>query len=120
MVGDQPLKGSLRVSCAWYTAFLETKYRNQWEPLCCALKGLPDLPDRSVAPQPGELATVYRFVIAVAELLKTKRNLALVEIVDHLDNSDLLKPQLDDQRAIPNQVVFAAIGWLSKSSRRRP
>lgn len=114
MVGDQLLKGSLRESCAWYTAFLETKYRNQWGPLCCALKGLPD---NSVAPQPGELATVYRFVIAVAELLKTKRNLALVEIVDHLDNSDLLKPQMDDQRAIPNQMVFAAIGWLSKSSR---
>lgn len=112
MVGDQPLKGSLRGSCAWYTAFLETKYRSHWEPLCRALKGLPD---RSAAPQPGDLVTVYGFMIAVAELLKTKRNLALVEIVDYLDNNNLLKPQLDDQRATPNQMVFAAIGWLSKS-----
>jgi hypothetical protein len=115
MVGDQVLKGSLSDSCAWFTEFLEGRYRIQWQPLCRALKGLPD---QSAEPQRGEFAVAYKFVVAVAELLKTKRDLALVEIVDHLDNGGFLKPQLDDQRAIPNQIVFAAIGWLSKSSLR--
>jgi hypothetical protein len=111
MVGDQFLEGSLIDSCVWYTKFLEEKVRSHWQQLCRALKALPD---QSVAPRKGELAAVYSFILAVAELLKTKRDLALVEVVDHLDNNDFLKPQLDDQRAIPNQMVFAAIGWLSR------
>jgi hypothetical protein len=44
-----------------------------------------------------------------------KKNVALVEFVDQLDNDSLLKPQLDDERAKPNQIVFAALGWLSES-----
>lgn len=110
MVGDKVVKGSLIDSCTWYTTFLETKYRSNWQMLCSALKGLPN---NAMAPQTGELTIVYQFVIAVAKLLKTKRNLALVEIVDHLDNNDIIKTQLDDQRAIPNQMVFATIGWLT-------
>jgi len=116
IVGDELPRGSLKDSCAWYTNFLEERFISQWESLCCALKGLPDQP---VTPQIGEIAIVYAFVIAVAELLKTKRDVALVEIVDHLDNSDFLKLQLDDQRAAPNQIVFAAIGWLSRFSHGR-
>lgn len=56
---------------------------------------------------------VYDFLLSVARLLKTRKDLALVEIVDELDNHNLLKPQLDEERAIPNQVVFAALGWLT-------
>ena len=64
-------------------------------------------------PASGDLVIVYSFVIEVAKLLKTIRNLALVEIVDELDNQNMLKPQMDEERAIPNQIVFAALGWLS-------
>lgn len=56
---------------------------------------------------------VYNFVVAVAKMLKTRKDVALVEIVDELDNDNKLKPQLDEERAIPNQIVFATIGWLS-------
>jgi hypothetical protein len=56
---------------------------------------------------------VYNFVIAVAQLLKSRQELALVDIVDKLDNENLLKPQPDEERAMPNHIVFAAVGWLS-------
>ncbi|KAI9861544.1 MAG: hypothetical protein M1813_005154 [Trichoglossum hirsutum] len=110
IVGDQLVKGSLATSCTWYAEFLELKFRHHWHLLRSALKGLND---ESIQPQTRDLVVVYDFVIAVAQLLKTKKDLALVEIVDELDNRDFLKQQLDDERAIPNQIVFATLGWLS-------
>jgi hypothetical protein len=74
---------------------------------------LVGLYDTSTTPTPGDLVVVYNFVIAVAQLLKTRQELALVDIVDELDNENLLKPQPDEERAKPNQIVFAAVGWLS-------
>jgi hypothetical protein len=110
MVGDQLVKGSLATSCTWYVLFLESKFRNHWHLLVPALKGLDN---ESTGPQTGDLVVVYDFIITVARLLKTRKDLALVEVVDELDNQDMLKPQLDEERAIPNQIVFAALGWLS-------
>jgi len=85
-------------------------FSRHWHLLRSTLKGLDD---KSTVPQRGDLTIVYGFIITVAKLLKTKENLALVDIVDELDNGDILKPQLDEERAIPNQIVFAALGWLS-------
>ncbi len=56
---------------------------------------------------------IYSFVHEIAKLLKSTADLALVTIVDELDNANLLKPQLDEERAFPNQAVWTAIGWLS-------
>jgi hypothetical protein len=110
IVGDQVIKGSLAASCNWYSRYIESKFRHHWHLLRPALKGLAD---DSLEPQTGDFVVVYDFVITVARLFKTKGDLALVEIVDELDNRDMLKPQLDEERAIPNQIVFASLGWLS-------
>jgi hypothetical protein len=110
LVGDQVIKGSLADSCLWYGRYLQSKFYRHWHLLGPALVGLED---NSTAPASGDLVHVYSFVIEVAKLLKTRRNLALVEIVDELDNKSMLKPQMDEERAIPNQVVFATLGWLS-------
>jgi hypothetical protein len=88
------------------------RFKETWHLLAPSLVGLAD---NSSQPRPGELVIVYSFVLAVALLFSTKKNIALVEIVDELDNNNLFKPQMDGERAKPNQIVFAAIGWLSKS-----
>ena len=110
MVADQPIKGSLQRSCKWYERYLQSKFNTHWHKLAPALVGLED---NTAAPRSGDLVVVYKFVIAVAKMLQTRKDVALVEIVDELDNENRLKPQLDEERAIPNQVVFAAMGWLS-------
>ena len=110
LVGDQMIKGSLVDSCLWYGRYLQSKFHHHWHLLAPALVGLED---NSTTPASGDLVVVYSFVIKVAKLLKTRRNLALVEIVDELDNQNMLKPQMDEERAIPNQIVFATLGWLS-------
>lgn len=110
ITGDQLIKGSLADSCLWYSRYLRSRFHNHWHLLAPALVGLED---NSLAPASGDMVVVYEFVLAVAKLLKNKPDLALVEIVDELENRGLLKQQLDDVRAIPNQVVFAALGWLT-------
>ena len=101
-------------SCLWYGRYLQSKFYHHWHLLAPALVGLED---NSTMPASGDLVIVYSFVIGVAKLLKTIRNLALVEIVDELDNQNMLKPQMDEERAIPNQIVFATLGWLSMHRR---
>lgn len=110
LVGDQVIKGSLADSCLWYGRYLQSKFYHHWHLLAPSLVGLED---NSTKPASGDLVIVYNFVIEVAKLLKTRRNLALVEIVDELDNRSMLKPQMDEERAILNQIVFATLGWLS-------
>jgi len=94
----------------WYAHYLQSKFNHHWHLLATALVGLDD---HSTAPRPGDLVVVYKYVILVATLLKTRKDLALVQIVDELDNENLLKPQMDEGRAVPNQIVFATLGWLS-------
>jgi hypothetical protein len=112
IVGDDLQKGSLQEACEWYSRHLQMRFKEAWDLLARSLVGLVD---DSSEPRPGDLVVVYDFVLAVARLLSVKKNVALVEFVDQLDNDSLLKPQLDDERAKPNQIVFAALGWLSES-----
>ncbi len=112
IVGDDIVKGSLAAACSWYSRHLQMKFQQTWHALAPSLLGLED---ETTAPRPGDLVIVYNFVLAVAELLSTRQHIAMVEIVDELDNNHLLKPQLDEERAKPNQIVFAAVGWLSES-----
>lgn len=110
-MGDEIVKGSLGTACAWYSKYLQTKFLQTWHLLAPSLVGLED---GSTEPRSGDLVIVYKFVLEVAEILSTRPNVALVEFVDELNNANLLKPQLDEERAMPNQIVFAVLGWLSK------
>lgn len=89
------------------------KFLETWHLLRSSLEGLED---SSPSPKAGDLVVVYNFVYTIAQLLSTRRKATLVEIVDELDNDNLLKPQGDEERAKPNQIVFAIVGWLSTSS----
>lgn len=109
LVGGEVIEGSLADSCLWYGRYLQSKFYNHWHLLAPALAGLEDSP----TPVSGDLVIVYYFVIEVAKLLQTRKDIALVEIVDQLDNQQLLQPQMDEKRAILNQIVFATLGWLS-------
>jgi hypothetical protein len=71
------------------------------------------LEDDSTGPKQGDLSVVYSFLHEIAKLLMSTAELALVTIVDELDNANILKVQLDEERARPNQAVWAAVGWLS-------
>jgi hypothetical protein len=115
IVGDDIPKGSLQRACQWYSRHLQMRFKETWHLLAHSLVGLAD---NSSGPRPEDLVIVYNFVLAVSDLLSVRKNIALVEFVDELDNNNLLKPQMDDERAKPNQIVFAAIGWLSKSHKR--
>jgi hypothetical protein len=111
IVGDEIIKGALATACVWYKCFLRYKFISHWRLIAQALEGIDDT---STAPKPGDLVVVYKFAKTVAQLLKTESNLAVSQIVDELDNQRQLKPQLDGERAIPNQLVFAAVGWSSQ------
>jgi len=110
IVGDNLIKGSLADACIWYSRFLRHQFISHWHLLAPTLVGLED---GSTSPKSGELVVVYNFAIAVARLLKTQSNLTLAEIVDGLENEQQLKQQLDSERALHNQAVFAAVGWLT-------
>ena len=99
------------MACTWYSRHLQLKFLQTWHLLAPSLAGLEN---DSAEPRPGDLVIVYNFVLKVAEILSTRPKVALVEFVDELNNENLLKPQLDEERAMPNQIVFAAVGWLSK------
>ena len=98
----------------WYAKFLESRYRGAWTTVI--REALRDLWDFSNEPRPDEIGVVYRFMSIVAESLLGIRGLAMVDIVDQVANLRLLKDQRDGERAVPNQLVFAAVGWLSKST----
>ncbi|KAH6690246.1 hypothetical protein BKA61DRAFT_585093 [Leptodontidium sp. MPI-SDFR-AT-0119] len=108
--GKESLNPEFASTRSWYSQFLEWKFRIHWRLMSQALRGLDE---DSLMPQPGNLVVVYDFLTTVGVLLKARENLVLVEVVDELDNNNALKEQLDQERGIPNQVVFAAIGWLS-------
>ncbi|KAH7416711.1 hypothetical protein BKA64DRAFT_274608 [Cadophora sp. MPI-SDFR-AT-0126] len=110
IVGDDLVKGSLLRASSWYTSFLRSKFTSIWHLLVQTLVGLDAT---TTSPRSGDLVIVYDFFIRIVQLMRAKENLALVEIVDELDSNGTLKRQLDQERAIPNQVVFAAIGWLT-------
>lgn len=110
IVGDEIVKGSLGMACTWYSRHLQLKFLQTWHLLAPSLVGLEN---DSTEPRPGDLVIAYNFVLKVAEILSTRPKVALVEFVDELNNENLLKPQLDEERAMPNQIVFAAVGWLS-------
>lgn len=110
LVADDIWKGTVSNACSWYSRYLQSRFIEHWHLLAPALVGLDD---NSKTPQQNDLVFVFEFVHNVAKVLKTQKACALTDIVDELGNDGLLKDQLDEERAKPNQIVFAAVGWLS-------
>jgi len=110
IVAEDIWKGTVYNACSWYSQYLQSKFLDHWHALSAALVGLDE---ESKAPKNNEFIILFEFMRKVAEIFKTQSGCALTDIVDKLSNDGLLKDQLDDVRAIPNQVVFAAVGWLT-------
>jgi hypothetical protein len=66
----------------------------------------------SYAPCDDDMAIGVRVLTAIVLELR-RHELALVEIVDGLYNQDLLK-ETDAERSVACQMVFVALGWISK------
>lgn len=98
-------------ACDWYLGFLEFQFNQMWATLLRPT--LAGLNDAAPTPMDGEMAIIYRFMNVVAESLRQTSQLALSDIVDKLANDFLLK-ETDEDRSLPCQLVFAAIGWLSE------
>ena len=99
-----------------YSKFLEWRFRGAWTTV--TREALRNLGPTFNGAQPGEIGTVYNFMSVVAKLLLEKghREFAISEISDQAANLHLFKDQKDVKREIPNQLVFAAVGWLGKSA----
>ena len=106
---------SLPACVAWYGKYLECRFNSAWTTL--VKQTLEGVSNSRIAARPKDINLIYNFISIVAKLLLEVKGLAMVEIVDELANLHLLKDQKDGERAIPNQLVFAAVGWLSKPSK---
>ena len=104
----------MAAACQWYVGFLEVKFDEVWTTLL--RNTLVGLSTDSPYPQGPDKEVIYRFLTSVARLLEQKKELALSDFVDDLDNDELLK-ESDEDRSCPKQLIFAAIGWLSKFPR---
>jgi len=99
---------------AWYAKFLECRFRGAWT--TSIREALRHVGNFTNEPLPDEIGVVYGFMSIVAKSLLESRHLSMIDIVDEAYNLRLLKDQIDGRREIPNQLVFAAVGWLSKST----
>lgn len=136
LLGTNGAENGLPPPCLWYAKFLECRFGIAWPRLIRpALRGVQDFTNE---PQAGEIGLAYNFLAVAAKSLQPREGdalpLAMVDIVDQLFNGRFIKEQRarsqddqdnriveerdgeqsDGERAIPNQLVFAAIGWLSK------
>lgn len=117
LLGQDEADSLVKPCVEWYGRFLESRFRGAWPRI--VREALRNLNKQYNEPQPGEIGVVYRLMSEVAEqLLRWDRRreggeLSMVGIVDKLDNLHLLE-RTDEERAIQNQLVFAAVGWLSE------
>jgi len=97
----------------WYARYLEHKAVSAWVSLIQpAIVGIQSTVS---ARSPAEQAIVYRVLGIVAEgSMQKQKDLSLSDILDKLDSARLLKIQPDGERDIATQLVFSAVGWLSK------
>lgn len=123
-LGDVHETGSLAACATWYEAYL----RSRWE-RCDAVLLKPSLSYQRRRrgdegsdnyARPYEEADIWNFLTSVGTQLKenrVQRMVTLSEIADDLQNEGAFKDQDDDaERLRPNQLVFCAIGWLSKTN----
>jgi len=96
----------------WYYKFLECRFARGWEILRGSLR---DLNEYAPDPLPGEFAVVYKALGIAAKLLMDEESCALSDILDELMHPphNMLRDQMGEERAVPNQMVFAMLGWLT-------
>jgi hypothetical protein len=113
LVGNQLMTPTLNTAADWYRKFLRSNVTYFW-PLI--RKALNDVNCYASTPSLKDFAVVVCFVYEVAKELIVHKDIALTDIVDSLVNAKLFKPDLeqDYDRIVPNQLVFAVIGWLRK------
>jgi hypothetical protein len=107
------MTSSLITACEWYRQYLKNNIINYWPLIRSALK---DIKQSSNNPSKKDFAITISFVHEVArQLLTEEKDVALCEIVDELVNAKNFKPELDEDRIVPNQLVLTVIGWLRRS-----
>jgi hypothetical protein len=99
--------------CDWYIAFLNCKIEEAWETLFrLVLAGT--VGQTASYPCEYNITIAFHFLKEVASELIKRKELALVSIVDEMYNKDILRDvEGDDDRSTANQLVFAALGWIS-------
>lgn len=102
---------TLNAAGDWYRKFLRNNVTCFW-PLF--RQALNDVNCCASTPSLKDFAVVICFVYEVAKELIVHKDVALTDIVDSLVNAKFFKPDLeqDYDRIVPNQLVFAVIGWL--------
>jgi hypothetical protein len=99
----------LNPTCLWYARFLECKFRASWTILLRpALEGSNKQHNDL---QHGDYSRAYTFLSIVAKMMLQGDSLTIVEVSDFLGNERMLTDD-NDERAIPNQLIFSAVGWL--------
>jgi hypothetical protein len=102
---------TLTKSCNWYTAYLEFKITDAWKTLFRPI--LQNIKSTSTSPCDHDISIAFQFLTAVVLELE-RRELALVNIVDQMYNKELLVDlPTETDRSRANQLVFAALGWIS-------
>lgn len=112
VTGPDLRSGNLPLACDWYTSFLKSKIAEAWTPLF-----RPVLVGICLDCQPCEdcIEIAFKCLKTIVSVFPQK-DLALVDIVDKLYNSEVLKEADEDtahDESNANQLAFAAFGWIS-------
>lgn len=127
LIEDQNLTPSLITACEWFSRFIDIKYAASWSdliiPTVILQKGEKErfprqvstsahIPATTKAPTPENFAIVDHVLTAIEQCLQKKRDFALTDAEDELEDHKLVL-ECDDMRAGLHQLTFASIGWLS-------
>ena len=107
----------MKEACAWYVGFLECKIREAWNTLfrdlLIAIDPLTNEPypftDR---PCSGEISAAFVVLTTIVRECSERESLALTDLVDKLYNENQLKETDEEERALANQLAFAAFSWI--------
>jgi hypothetical protein len=112
---EHPDPPALNLACTWFLAFLEFKIIEAWNTLLAPV--LANVNPKVTSPSRDDICFAFQFLEAVVSQLDRKE-VALVEVVDAMYNRGLLH-DTDDDRSKADQLVFAALGWISKLNSQR-
>lgn len=110
-LGEKP-REELKDACAWYMNFLEFKIRQAWKSLFIPVLRGTIGNEQAPPPNSEDFSLTFEILKTIAEALR-RENLALTDILDKLYNENLFK-EADGDRSHANQLVFAALGWISE------
>jgi len=101
----------------WYIEFLESHIKETWlsllQPVLMHTATRGKYPNTEF-PSDEVIATTFELLAVIVASFK-KNRLALTDIVDEVYNKGMLV-FTDPDRAAAHRLVFAAVGWISKSS----